>query len=202
MRYRLVEMLACPDCGGDVRLNVLSTSQNNFGESAIHPRCQRFCAFHDRDVESLAESSIRCEACYSAEIDQGTLTCASCPAWFPIIDGIPRLLPLSLRDEVLMRYHPDWVRRYGPQQTDGVIDQSSSKRKDLVLSTIASFGFQWNAFSAMIPQWESNFRNYFGSLVTPPDFEGKNVLDAGCGFGRHPRDRGSLRSRGCRSGPQ
>ena len=185
MRHRLVEMLVCPECSASLRLKTLATSRNDFDESSAPPECRRFCSYHDRDVTDQAETSPACDGCYSLEIDQGTLTCVECQEWFPIIDGIPRLLPRSLRQEMLETYHSQWMRRYSPRQDNGVGDQRRSTRGDLMIRTIASFSFQWNAFSAVLPHWESNFRDYLGALADPRDFEGKSVLDVGCGFGRH-----------------
>lgn len=45
------------------------------------------------------------------------------------------------------------------------------------------FGYEWHAYAHMDPRYEGQFRNWTG--MTPEDFAGKEVLDAGCGMGRN-----------------
>ena len=106
----------------------------------------------------------------------GEMKCSS-EHIFPIIHGIPRLLPPGLLDETLKRFHPS--RYGGGTRDDSEEAESISKR------TIRSFGYQWNVFSEMYDHWQENFRSYFEPLLPLSRFEGKTILDAGCGFGRH-----------------
>lgn len=48
----------------------------------------------------------------------------------------------------------------------------------------ASSAHRWTTFDTAYPAWEDSFLDYAAPLK-PPDFLGKLVLDAGCGFGRH-----------------
>ncbi len=43
---------------------------------------------------------------------------------------------------------------------------------------------RWTTFDKGRPEWEANFLD-LASPLKPPDFLGKTVLDAGCGYGRH-----------------
>lgn len=45
-------------------------------------------------------------------------------------------------------------------------------------------GHRWTEFARAVPEFERNFLD-IASPLTPTDFTGKLVLDAGCGFGRH-----------------
>jgi SAM-dependent methyltransferase len=47
-----------------------------------------------------------------------------------------------------------------------------------------STGHKWTEFAAAVPEFEKNFLD-IASPLTPNDFTGRLVLDAGCGFGRH-----------------
>jgi len=52
------------------------------------------------------------------------------------------------------------------------------------MSSENRFGYEWNRYSKIDPQYEGQFRNWtypFG----PDDFKNKRVLDAGCGMGRN-----------------
>lgn len=50
--------------------------------------------------------------------------------------------------------------------------------------TAYAFGWQWQHFSELHPEFEAQFLDWIHPL-TPEDFRGKRVLDAGCGIGRH-----------------
>jgi SAM-dependent methyltransferase len=50
--------------------------------------------------------------------------------------------------------------------------------------TAAAFGWQWQHFDEMHPEFEAQFLDWLDP-VTPEFFVGKRVLDAGCGTGRH-----------------
>ncbi len=50
--------------------------------------------------------------------------------------------------------------------------------------TAAAFGWQWQHFSEMHPEFEAQFLDWL-SPIEPEFFQGKRVLDAGCGTGRH-----------------
>lgn len=112
------------------------------------------------------------------EITEGDLSCPGGHA-FPIINGIPRLLPPELLAETLKRYHPE---HYESHQIDPAA--SGEMSDTLKHRTLRSFSYQWNVFSEMYQHWEDNFQSYFAPLLQPRDFQEKLVLDAGCGFGR------------------
>jgi SAM-dependent methyltransferase len=50
--------------------------------------------------------------------------------------------------------------------------------------TASAFGWQWQHFAEMHPQFEAQFLDWLHPL-TPDFFRGKRVLDGGCGTGRH-----------------
>ncbi len=84
-------------------------------------------------------------------IMKGRLICVKCGQFYPVIKGIPRLLPGRL----------------------------SLMKKE----TSESFGYQWQAFSNKINQWENRCREYFSPFI-PSEIGTGKVLDAGCGYGR------------------
>ena len=116
----------------------------------------------------------------SGEITEGYVRCGKCEMWYPIIKGIPRMLPPSMINRSLLdgffEKHKDKIPENGIDKEAGreVVKERTSK----------SFGFQWNVFSEMFPEYEQNFLNYIKPLE-PSFFRNKLVLDAGCGFGRH-----------------
>lgn len=52
------------------------------------------------------------------------------------------------------------------------------------MSSQNRFGYEWDTYSWMTPAYERQFRNWTYPL-TPDDWKGKSVLDAGCGMGRN-----------------
>ncbi|MBI4322999.1 MAG: methyltransferase domain-containing protein [Candidatus Omnitrophica bacterium] len=97
---------------------------------------------------------------HTQEIESGGLRCGACAAAYPIVNGIPRFLPMA-------------------RQTS-----SSSSAEQARHRTQRSFGFQWTRFAGMHPVFEADFLKYVSPL-TPESFRHRLVLDAGCGFGRH-----------------
>lgn len=53
-------------------------------------------------------------------------------------------------------------------------------------TTAERFGWEWQRFDEIRPQYEAQFRGWLGTLG-PRAFAGRRVLDAGCGKGRHLR---------------
>jgi SAM-dependent methyltransferase/uncharacterized protein YbaR (Trm112 family) len=125
------------------------------------------------------------------EIVSGVVACASCGASYPVIGSIPRLLPPALQS-MLWEMHPEFFRAYRARLPQELLPdeemQADQAGQDLAtkaqLDTARSFGYEWQAFSEMLPDYESNFRWYFERFA-PTSFAGKRILDAGCGTGRH-----------------
>ncbi|MBI1763013.1 MAG: methyltransferase domain-containing protein [Acidobacteria bacterium] len=118
-------------------------------------------------------AALRCPACggvlspsrRAAESLAESLECPACRESFPLISGIPRMLLAPLRAALAGR------------QNHGAVDERRVR-------TAHSFGYEWTHFAAMRPEWERNFLAYM-LPHTPAFFRGKQVLDAGCGIGRH-----------------
>ncbi len=135
---------------------------------------------------TCAEGSLALEVWREStgEIEEGVLTCSSCARPYPIIGGIPRMLPDALR-HLTVDYHGDFFARYadrlqafpaeGWRQQDGW--WSAEGR------TIRSYSYQWRKFKQMFPDWEQVFLDSIAP-VTREFFAGKVGLDGGCGFGR------------------
>jgi SAM-dependent methyltransferase/uncharacterized protein YbaR (Trm112 family) len=124
------------------------------------------------------------------EIATGLLSCA-CGSVYPVIGGIPRLLPPALQG-MLWEMHPAFFEQQRqrlpaqllPKEGEGKKADREDSATRAQRETARSFGYEWQAFSEMLPEYEANFRWYFERFSTEA-FEGALVLDAGCGTGRH-----------------
>ena len=119
------------------------------------------------------------------EIEEGTLTCLGCQRVFPIIGGIPRMLPDALMPQVL-EYHRSFFERYRAATAACVaraVGEGEAAWWATETLTLQSYSYQWRKFKQMFPQWEDVFLSSIAP-VTPDVFRGRVGLDAGCGFGR------------------
>ncbi|MBN2331331.1 MAG: methyltransferase domain-containing protein [Candidatus Aenigmarchaeota archaeon] len=115
------------------------------------------------------------------EMENGILSCRKCGMHFPVISGIPRMLPPGMINDSLMARFLD---EYGDRVPKGMLGTGGKAPGELKRKTSESFGFQWNAFPVIRKEHEQTFLNYIAPLK-PSFFRHKLVLDAGCGFGRH-----------------
>jgi SAM-dependent methyltransferase/uncharacterized protein YbaR (Trm112 family) len=154
MKERLLQLIVCPLCGGPLSLEIFERTTTN-------------------------------------EIAAGVLSCA-CGSAYAIIGGIPRLLPPALQS-MLWEMHPDFYRLHKTRLPSQLMPKDvhgarEPKEEDSALraqrDTARSFGYEWQAFSEMLPDYEANFRWYFERFQTA-ELAGALVLDAGCGTGRH-----------------
>ncbi|MCX8205150.1 MAG: Trm112 family protein [Candidatus Nezhaarchaeota archaeon] len=96
MKYRLLDLLACPMCK-KFPLEALV-----FKESLYEPlrelparTCEEYCGWLRRKA---SEGRGDCRECFAHEVDEGILICTQCGRWYPIIEEIPHMLPDDLRE--------------------------------------------------------------------------------------------------------
>lgn len=187
MKYSVLDVLACPECGRALKLRVFEVMHLS-GERAAGAGflpCSESCAHHGTDFSLPAVREANPDECLRHEILSGVLEC-NCGMWFPIIRGIPRLLPEELRTTVLS-YYPEFFKKY-----QSVLPSLGSAEKTQVAraleiqgkkDTIYRFSYEWNEFKDYD---DDNFSIGLGPIGN--DFlQGKIVLDAGCGAGRHAK---------------
>ena len=121
----------------------------------------------------------------TSEIEEGMLQCGGCTRSYPIINGIPRMLPDEL-SHLTVGYHKEFFSRY-PNQTAEFRGRSPRQHDDRWWRaegrTIRSYSYQWRKFKDMFPHWEEVFLDSIRP-ITPEFFSGRVGLDGGCGFGR------------------
>lgn len=149
---------------------------------------------------------LRCPDCKSSlrpyefsrqkdHILEGVLTCTNdcCDLWYPIVRGVPRMLPERLRPGLTREF----VNHFADKLTGlGLMQQTSIEVQNddlfsLKQDTIRNFGFEWIEYDRF--GWDDpvyNIEREKGvfkrkSLLEPEELLGKLVLDAGCGNGRY-----------------
>lgn len=107
-------------------------------------------------------------------IDEGVLRC-KCSRMYPVSNGIPRLLPVTLEDKAQHNNFTD------EQPTIG---RETKEFKETWIKTQQSFGRQWLRYEVQhVPEDEKTFEAKTGFRLK--DLKGLQVLDAGCGGGRY-----------------
>jgi len=98
MRYYFLELLACPICKYSplILYTFEEVESSNVPEVNL-VRCKEFCGYLRRSVKDVPISV--CKECVKKEIISGILICPKCGHWYPIIEGIPYMLPDEYRDK-------------------------------------------------------------------------------------------------------
>lgn len=126
----------------------------------------------------------------------GAMVCTGkgCGCWYPIVRGIPRLLPEALRLDLTSEFVNTYREQLAglecrlaesePPKTNGVPVEVKQKN-------IEKFGFEWTKYDRF--GWDDPVYNIAReeqaflrkALLTRDEINGKLVLDAGCGNGRY-----------------
>ena len=115
-----------------------------------------------RCPECGASLSLRVDMRSGDHVMTGLLDCTGCARAFPVLRGVPRLLPDAL----------------GGAFARGNFNALQHR-------TQRSFGYQWMRFGQLRPEFEGQFLWFISPPITRAFFAGKRGIDAGCGFGRH-----------------
>src|SRR2546425_9932212 len=115
-------------------------------------RCPECDGEGELDLEPLDEST-------ADDVEEGTLRCRTCTRVFPIINGIPRMLPDALA-HVVLRYHAKFFARHAGAM--GPYVQRAASRVEnrwwrAERRTVNSYSYQWRKFKQMFPEWEQVF---------------------------------------------
>lgn len=181
MKYRLLEILSCPDCNGDLYLETFNTEPVEYGTLEINTSstsCRNYCGLHKCEVSLI--SPHECINCYKTEIIEGKLAC-KCGYACPIIGGIPRILPKDLLAENLRHYHKNFIDKY--PDTISTKDNSAYTTKKKI-ATMHAFGYQWTTFVRNFEYFRDIFLGFVKPFLNEEDFRNKLVLEVGCGSGR------------------
>lgn len=176
MQYRLLDLLCCPGCRGDLVLEEFERGEREPPSASSTRRCQDRCAYW----EAKLGQEYDCRSCGKIEVAEGLIGCTKCGKKYPVIKGVPRFLPDELQQEVIERY-PEFFVRYESKIAPSLTLTQQDRIGKLKAQTMSSFGYEWNEFADYDAQ---NFQELIYP-IQPEYFSNKLGLDCGCGAGRH-----------------
>ncbi|MEM2088363.1 MAG: Trm112 family protein [Thermoproteota archaeon] len=99
MKYRLMDLLACPiDKDFPLKLIVFQEEERNIEFKHDDVVCELYCGLKSTYVKEANLNAEKCNECMKMEILNGILICSKCNRWYPIVEEIPQLLPDELRE--------------------------------------------------------------------------------------------------------
>lgn len=139
------------------------------------------------DGSSLSLTAFRQEA---GHIVEGLLESAT--NWYPIIDGVPRMLVGELRQTLLQEKHAffhayrERLRAAARAEWQTAIDAIADLDAFLAHQkrTGESFAYEWKHIYRENDYEQENFFHFLSPFVKAEDLTGKKTLDIGCGSGR------------------
>lgn len=113
-------------------------------------------------------------------------------SWYPVINGIPRILIGELKTSLLQGYY-DFYKKYQEKLSENIknewqkeIDKIANLDKFLnhQKKTAESFAYEWNNIYKENDFEKNNFLHFLSPFIEENDLKGKMTLDIGCGSGR------------------
>ncbi len=179
MKYRLLDYLVCPECGGELSISIFRESRVETAVPHAIKRCGLRCAFRDHR-NNPSDSNADCARCMTYEIEAGILSC-SCRTVYPVADGIPRMLHDALDElDSFSETYRNNILSTGALAALYKSETSLREQK----KTKASFGYQWLRYNAN-DALEDQTVFLSDSQLSAEDIKNKLLLDAGCGMGRY-----------------
>jgi len=188
MKYRLLDFLACPDCGEELNLEVFKQERVECFPTIEVKTCNHSCVYKDCLRKGESEV-IDCNDCCRIEIKEGVLECKY-DHIFPIVNYIPRMLPDAFCG--LDSYLEEYKQLLPIDKIEKRIEGKETRKfVRIQRSTSKSFGYEWLRYDVDL---EEEDREIFlrDSQIPKESFKGKMVLDAGCGMGRYTRIAGDM----------
>lgn len=112
--------------------------------------------------------------------------------WYPIINGIPRILIGKLKSDLLQNHHA-FYKKYQNKLPENIskewkreIEKITNLDKFLQhqKKTAESFAYEWNNIYKENDFEKNNFLHFLSPFIKEENLKGKITLDIGCGSGR------------------
>jgi SAM-dependent methyltransferase/uncharacterized protein YbaR (Trm112 family) len=180
MKYRLLEFIADPETGQPLSLEAFTFRDNDVTPAFDTVRCETLCHWRQQPVSDVTAAT--CVACHRHEVVEGRLFNPFTGAEYPVVAGIPRILPRDILQRYLRTRHPDFIDRHGPRFGElGGLDYNVETERQ---ATVDAFGYQWTTFLDNYSYFRDILLSFTRPFMDAPDFVGKRLLEIGCGSGR------------------
>jgi uncharacterized protein YbaR (Trm112 family) len=108
LRYYFLELLACPLCKTHpLKLYVIEERESEEGPDPASVKCKEYCGYLNKKADEVPIDV--CKECVKKEVITGLLICPRCGRWYPIVEGIPYMLPDEYR---IKRVDKEFIKRY------------------------------------------------------------------------------------------
>ena len=98
MKYRLLNLLACPHCKYfPLELYIIEIKEYDRELPTEPPLCDLYCGYLSEYLRDI-KGEPPCRECIKKEIVTAVIYCSKCGRWYPVIDEIPRMLPDHYRN--------------------------------------------------------------------------------------------------------
>lgn len=113
-------------------------------------------------------------------------------SWYPIINGVPRILIGELKTNLLQN-HLDFYKKFQEKLPENIktewqkeIDKINDLNKflDHQKKTAESFAYEWNNIYKENDFEKNNFLHFLSPFIKEEHLKDKVILDIGCGSGR------------------
>lgn len=113
-------------------------------------------------------------------------------SWYPIINGVPRILIGTLKTTLLIN-HLSFLHRFQSQLSSEIKTEWEAATQNIddldtflkhQKKTAESFSYEWKHIYHENDYEKQNFLHFLSPFINEEDFKQKNTLDIGCGSGR------------------
>jgi len=123
MKFRLLDLLACPACRSfPLKLTVFEVKEYPEREFKIS-KCELYCGYLGKRIKDVDETP--CNNCIKYEVVGGLLECESCGNWYPIYEEIPMMLVGELRDRSIER---KFAEKYRDKIPKNILEEILSRK--------------------------------------------------------------------------
>ncbi|RLE80798.1 MAG: Trm112 family protein [Thermoprotei archaeon] len=119
MKYRLMDLLACPYCK-KFPLELYVLEENEYPERKLtleKPVCELYCGLLRKHLKEMSESP-PCDECIKKEVSYAAIYCSECGRWYPVRDEIPILLPDEYRQK---KDDIEFLRKYRERLPEKIV---------------------------------------------------------------------------------
>jgi uncharacterized protein YbaR (Trm112 family) len=171
VRLRLMRWLVCPICSGTLGVHTLRVFRSSITDDEFALLDQIAPMAHEREVET--------------EIITGALTCEKCHVYYPIHNGVPRMLTYATRvAEVHRQANREWIQKRLKDLTLPACSAPPGEREIARNFSTEWTNYEWSGKSYWLGTPEAVLDWMRFSLGTSRhSLEGKLVLEAGIGIG-------------------